>query len=56
MSNFDDYFEDQSEVEQIIDEATDKLVGLISEKTKSEIERYKNWYESLKEDAAELQK
>lgn len=56
MSNFEDYFEDQSEVEQIIDEATDKLVGLISEKTKSEIERYKNWYESLKEDAAELQK
>lgn len=56
MSNFDDYFEDQSEAEQIIDDATDKLVGLISEKTKSEIERYKNWYESLKEDAAELQK
>lgn len=56
MSNFDDYFEDQSEVEQIIDEATDKLVGLISEKTKSEIERYKNWYESSDKMRAELQK
>lgn len=56
MSNFDDYFEDQSEAEQIIDEATDKLVGLISEKTKSEIERYKNWYESSDKMRAELQK
>ena len=56
MSNFDDYFEDLSKLEQVIDDATDKLVGLISEKTKSEIERYKNWYESLKEDATELQK
>lgn len=56
MSNFDDYFEDQSEVEQIIDDATDKLVGLISEKTKSEIERYKNWYESSDKMRAELQK
>lgn len=56
MSNFDDYFEDQSEVEQIIDEATDKLVGLISEKTKSEIERYKNWYESTAEVRDKLQK
>lgn len=56
MSNFDDYFEDQSEVEQIIDEATDKLVGLISEKTKSEIERYKNWYESAAEVRDKLQK
>ena len=56
MSNFDDYFEDQSEVEQIIDEATDKLVGLISEKTKLEIERYKNWYESTAEVRDKLQK
>lgn len=56
MSNFDDYFEDQSEAEQIIDEATDKLVGLISEKTKSEIERYKNWYESTAEVRDKLQK
>ena len=56
MSNFDDYFEDQSEANQIIDEATDKLVGLISEKTKSEIERYKNWYESTAEVRDKLQK
>lgn len=56
MSNFDDYFKDQSEAEQIIDEATDKLVGLISEKTKSEIERYKNWYESTAEVRDKLQK
>lgn len=56
MSNFDDYFEDQSEVEQIIDDATDKLVGLISEKTKSEIERYKNWYKSAAEVRDKLQK
>lgn len=56
MTNFDDYFEDRSEAEQIIDDATDKLVGLISEKTKSEIERYKNWYESSDKMRAELQK
>lgn len=56
MSNFDDYFEDQSEVEQIIDDATDKLVGLISEKTKAEIERYKNWYESTSDVRNKLQK
>lgn len=56
MSNFDDYFKDQSEAEQIIDEATDKLVGLISEKTKSEIERYKNWYKSTAEVRDKLQK
>lgn len=56
MSNFDDYFEDQSEAEQIIDDATDKLVGLISEKTKSEIERYKNWYNSAAEVRDKLQK
>lgn len=56
MTNFDDYFEDQSEVEQIIDDATDKLVGLISEKTKSEIERYKNWYESSDKMRSDLQK
>lgn len=56
MSNFDDYFEDQSEAEQIIDDATDKLVGLISEKTKSEIERYKNWYESSDKMRSDLQK
>ncbi len=52
----ENYFEDQSEVEQIIDDATDKLVGLISEKTKSEIERYKNQYESSDKMRAELQK
>ena len=56
MSNFDDYFEDQSEAEQIIDDTIDKLVGLISEKTKSEIERYKNWYESTAEVRDKLQK
>ena len=56
MSNFDDYFEDQSEVEQILDDATNKLVDLISEKTKSEIERYKNWYESTAEVRDKLQK
>ena len=39
----DYYFEDQSEAEQIIEEAADKLMGLISEKTKAEIEEYKNW-------------
>ena len=52
-----DYFEeDKSEADQIIEEATEKLVGLISEKTKSEIERYKNWYESADKMRAELQK
>lgn len=56
MSNFDDYFEDQSEAEQIINDTIDKLVGLISEKTKSEIERYKNWYESTAEVRDKLQK
>ena len=56
MSNFDDYFEDQSEAEQIIDDTIDKLVGLISEKTKSEIERYKNLYESTAEVRDKLQK
>ena len=56
MNNFDNYFEDQSEVEQILDDATDKLVGLISEKTKAEIEKYKNWYESANKMRAELQK
>lgn len=56
MSNFDDYFEDLSKLEQIIDDATDKLVGLISEKTKSEIERYKNWYNSAAEVRDKLQK
>lgn len=55
MSSFDDYFEDQSEAEQIIDDATD-IVGLISEKTKSEIERYKNWYESSDKMRSDLQK
>ena len=56
MNNFDDYFKDQSEVEQVIDDATNKLVELISEKTKSEIERYKNWYESTAEVRDKLQK
>lgn len=52
----EDYFEDQSEAEQIIDEAIDRLIGLISEKTKADIERYKNWYEAADEMRAELQK
>lgn len=56
MSRLTDYFEDQSEADQIIEEATDKLIGLISEKTKSDIERYKNWYESSDQMRAELQK
>ena len=56
MNNFDDYFEDQSEVEQVIDDAINKLVELISEKTKSEIERYKNWYESVSDIRNKLQK
>lgn len=57
MSYFeDDYFEDQSEAEEIINEATDKLIGLISEKTKSEIERYKNWLLSAQERSNDLQK
>lgn len=52
-----DYFEeDTSEADQIIEEATERLVGLISEKTKSEIERYKNWYESTAEVRDKLQK
>lgn len=50
MSYFeDDYFEDRSEADQIIDDATERLVGLISEKTKAEIETYKNKFESAKE-------
>lgn len=59
MTNYwdnENYFEDQSEAEQIIDEATDKLVGLISEKTRAEIERYKNWYESASDVRNKLQK
>lgn len=56
MSRLTDYFEDQSEADQIIDEATDKLIGLISEATKADIERYKNWYESANKMRAELQK
>lgn len=52
----EDYFEDQSEADQIIDAATDKLIGLISEKIKADIEKYKNWYESANEMRAELQK
>ena len=53
---FEDYFEDQSEAEQIIEAAAEKLVGLISEKTKAGIERYKNWYESSDKMRVELQK
>lgn len=52
----DDYFEDQSEADQIIEEAVDKLTSLISDKTKSEIERYKNWYESTSDIRNKLQK
>ena len=52
----DDYFEDQSEADQIIEEAVDKLTSLISDKTKSEIERYKNWYKSAAEVRDKLQK
>lgn len=54
--NEEDYFEDQSEAEQVMNEAVDKLVSLISDKTKSEIERYKNWYKSANEMKDELQK
>lgn len=52
----DDYFEDQSEADQIIEEAVDKLTSLISDKTKSEIERYKNWYKSAAEVRDKLQR
>lgn len=52
----DDYFEDQSEAEQIIEEASEKLVGLISEKTKAEIEKYKNGLEWSKEKMERLQR
>lgn len=58
MKYFDDcdYFEEASEADQVIEEAVDKLTSLISDKTKSEIERYKNWYESANKMRAELQK
>ena len=57
MSYFeDDYFEDQSEADQIMDEAVDKLVGLISENTKAEIEKYKKLYESSAKRVNELRK
>ena len=52
----DYYFEDQSEAEQIIEEASEKLIGLISEKTKAEIERYKRLYELDSKRASALQK
>ena len=52
----DRYFEDQSKADQIIEEASDKLVGLISEKTKAEIERYKRLYELDSHRASMLQK
>ena len=58
MKYFDDcdYFEEASEADQIIEEAVNQLVGLISDKTKSEIERYKNWYTSIIEVRDKLQK
>ena len=57
MSYFeDDYFEDQSEADQIIDEAIDKLVGLISENTKAEIGKHKRLYESSAKSVNELRK
>ena len=52
----DDYFEDQSEADQIIEEASEKLIGLISEKTKAEIEKYKNRLEWSKEKMDRLQR
>lgn len=51
-----DYFEDKSEADQLIDDVVEQLTGLISEKTKAEIEKYKNWYESANKMRAELQK
>lgn len=57
MSYFEgNYFEDQSEADQIIDETVDKLVGLISENTKAEIEKYKRLYESSAKSVNELRK
>ena len=56
MIYLEEYFEDQSEAEQIIEDATDKLIGLISEKTRAEIETYKNRYELAKERTNELHK
>lgn len=52
----DDYFENQSEAEQIIEEASEKLIGLISEKTKAEIEEYKNWATTAQFRASQLEK
>lgn len=51
-----DYFEAQSEADQIVEEAVDKLQGLISEKTKAEIERYKEWYKAVSDVNDKLQK
>ena len=56
MSYLTDYFEDKSEADQIVDDAVDKLTGLISANVKSEIERYKDWYETANEMRDELQK
>ena len=52
----DDYFEDQSKAGQIIEEASEKLIGLISEKTKAEIEEYKNWATTAQFRASQLEK
>lgn len=46
----------ESQADEIVHEAKDKLVDLIYENVKSEIERYKNWYESSDRMRVELQK
>ena len=46
----------KSQADEIVHEAKDKLVDLIYENVKSEIERYKNWYESAAEVRDKLQK
>ena len=46
----------ESQADEIVHEAKDKLVDLIYENVKSEIERYKNWYESAAEVRDKLQK
>ena len=57
MSYFeDDYFENQSEADQIIDDAVDRLIGLIPENTKAESEKYRKLYESSAKRVNELRK
>lgn len=46
----------ESQADEIVHEAKDKLVDLIYENVKSEIERYKNWYKSAAEVRDKLQK